>query len=56
MLRIKWQFKEVKRSVVVTQRIFRGYMGRQVHHKSDLAVKQDRQMKFFHEQAKIVQK
>ena len=56
MLRVKWQYKEVQSSVIVTQRIFRGYMGRQVHHRNDLAVKQDRQMRFFHEMAKIVQK
>lgn len=56
MLKVKWRFEEIQSSCVIIQRIFRGFQGRKEQLDRQLAVKNDRQNQFFHEQAKLVQK
>lgn len=56
MLKVKWQFEEIKRSCIVIQRIYRGFQGRNEQLAKADAIKNEHQNKFFEEQAKMVQK
>ena len=56
MLKVKWTFEDKKRATQKIQRIWRGYVGRCHFTNKKQGEMEQKQSKFFHEQAKIIQK
>lgn len=56
MLKVKWRYELTQRAVALVKRVFRGHLTRIRVWSTKEENFQSRQMAFFHEQAKIVQK
>ena len=56
MLKVKWNFEDKKRAARKVQRVWRGYVGRCQFMKKKMTEMEQKQSKFFNEQAKIIQK
>ena len=56
MLKIKWAYEKKQRAVALIKRVFRGHLSRLRVFSHKESIFQNRQMAFYHEQAKIVQK
>ncbi len=56
MFKVKWNFDDKKRATQKIQRIWRGYIGRCQFMNKKQSEMEEKQSKFFNEQAKIIQK
>lgn len=57
MLKVKWHYQTILKSCRLIQRVFKGfYYGRQVFFRKQEQDKRSKQLAFFHEMAKIIQK
>lgn len=57
MLKVKWHYHTILKSCRFIQRIFRGYSkGRKRFFQKQEETRKEKQMAFFHEMAKIIQK
>ncbi|CDW79153.1 iq calmodulin-binding motif family protein [Stylonychia lemnae] len=57
MLKVKWHYQTILKSCRLIQRVFQGYSkGRKVFFRKQESDKRQKQLAFFHEMAKIVQK
>jgi hypothetical protein len=54
MFKVKWKFDDKKRATLKIQRVWRGYIGRCQFMKYKQFENENKQSKFFYEQAKII--